>query len=272
MTPAFVDVDWAGRRVAIEYAWVGRPDTGRDGDAPFVVFLHEGLGSLAMDHAFADRLCAAGGWRGLVYSRPGYGRSTPRGRGERWGADFLHRQAHEVLPAVLAAVGVSGSRRVWLFGHSDGGSIALLFAARFPQRVAGVVVVAPHIVVEAVSIASIEAARVAYEGGDLRARLARWHADPDSAFYGWNDAWLDPAFRDWSIEHDLEPIACPVLAVQGDNDAYGTLAQIRGIAERVPRTQCRVLPRCGHTPQRDAPDALIDATLTFIHDHGDPRP
>ena len=193
---AFVDIDWAGRRVRIEHRWIGREHA----DRPMMVFLHEGLGSVSMWRDFPDRLCEAAGLRGLVYSRPGYGRSTPRPADERWQPDFMHRQAFEVLPAFLAAAGVDvATDKPWLFGHSDGGSIALLHAARWPQRVAGTVVLAPHIVVEDLSIASIEKARIAYETTDLRERLARHHDDPDSAFRGWNDIWLDPAFRDWSI-------------------------------------------------------------------------
>ncbi|MBP6515300.1 MAG: alpha/beta hydrolase, partial [Steroidobacteraceae bacterium] len=226
-------------------------------------FLHEGLGSLAMWKDFPQRLCDAAGCRGLVYSRPGYGRSTPRATEEAWGLDFMHRQAHEVLPALLHALGFAGER-IWLFGHSDGGSIALLYAARFVDQVAGAIVVAPHIVVEDLSVASIEQARVAYQDTDLRERLARYHDDPDSAFWGWNAIWLHPPFRDWSIEDEIGAIACPLLAVQGVDDEYGTLEQIRGIARRVPQTELLVLDDCGHSPQRDQPEALIAAAAAFI--------
>jgi pimeloyl-ACP methyl ester carboxylesterase len=178
----------------------------------------------------------------------------------------MHRQAHEVLPAFLEAVGVDAQAQPpWLLGHSDGGSIALLHAARFPGRVAGLVVLAPHILVEDVSIASIERAREAYATTDLRERLARYHADPDSAFLGWNEAWLDPAFRTWSIEAELQAITCPVLAVQGLDDEYGTLEQIRGIARRLPATELLELPACGHSPHRDQPEALERAVASFIN-------
>jgi pimeloyl-ACP methyl ester carboxylesterase len=152
-----------------------------------------------------------------------------------------------------------------LFGHSDGASIALLHAARYP--VAGVVAVAPHVFVEEVSVTSIEAARAAYETTDLRARLARHHDDPDSAFRGWNDVWLDPAFRGWNIEEEIEPIRCPLLAVQGEDDEYGTLAQVRAIARRVPQTELLVIPRCGHSPHRDQPEVLIREAGRFIASH-----
>ncbi|MDE2146273.1 MAG: alpha/beta hydrolase [Burkholderiales bacterium] len=257
----FVELAWAGRTVRIEHAWIG----GAAPAAPLLVFLHEGLGSLAMWKDFPQRLCAAAGCRGLVYSRPGYGRSTPRDPDERWGVDFMHRQAHGLLPALLAALGVDAAAApVWLFGHSDGGSIALLFAARFAPLTAGVVVLAPHIRVEDLSIASIERARQAYVQGDLRRGLARYHDDPDSAFWGWNRIWLDPAFRHWSIEAEIGAIRCPLLAVQGLDDEYGTLEQIRGIARRVPQARLLELPACGHSPQRDQPETLIAAAAAFI--------
>jgi pimeloyl-ACP methyl ester carboxylesterase len=261
MTAEFVEIDAAGRRLRIEYAWIAREDS----SSPLVVFLHEGLGSLSMWRDFPARLCAAARCRGLVYSRPGYGRSTPRAAEEEWEPDFMHRQAFEVLPAVLDALLVDTVvQPPWLLGHSDGGSIALLYAARFPQRVAGLVVLAPHIVVEDLAIASIAATRRAYAETDLRERLARHHDDPDSAFWGWNRIWLHPPFKHWSIEAEIEAITCPVLAVQGLGDEYGTLEQIRGIARRVPQTQLLELADCGHSPQRDQPERLIEAVGHFI--------
>ena len=233
-----------------------------------MVFLHEGLGSLAMWKDFPQRLCDALGCHGLVYSRPGYGRSTARETEEAWGPDFMHRQAYEVLPALLEALHVDTARDPpWLFGHSDGGSIALLHAARFAGRTAGVVVLAPHIVVEDLSVTSIEGARQAYLTGDLRERLARYHDDPDSAFWGWNRIWLHPPFKHWSISDDLAAVRCPLLAVQGLDDEYGTLEQVHGIARCVAQTQVVVLARCGHSPHRDQPDALIGAVTAFFHAH-----
>jgi pimeloyl-ACP methyl ester carboxylesterase len=257
----FVEIDWAGRPVRIEHAWIARERHG----APLLVFLHEGLGSLAMWRDFPQRLCRAAGARGLVYSRPGYGRSTPRAAEEAWGLDFMHRQAHDVLPALLEALHIE--EPAWLFGHSDGGSIALLYAAHYTDRTAGAIVLAPHIVVEDLSVASIEKARSAYRDTDLRARLARYHDDPDSAFWGWNDIWLHPPFKQWSIEREIETIACPLLAVQGIDDEYGTLEQIRGIARRLPKTRLLELPDCGHSPHRDQPQRLIEAVVAFFHDH-----
>ena len=263
---AFATLAVAGRDVQLEYAWVG----GAGADAPLVVFLHEGLGSLAMWKDYPAALCAAAGVRGLVFSREGYGASTPRPPAERWPVDFMHRQAHDVLPALFAHLSID--RWPWLFGHSDGASIALLYAAAYPDRVAGVIAVAPHLFVEDVSITSIDAARTAYGTTDLRARLARYHADPDSAFWGWNDIWLDPAFRSWNIEAALPAIRCPVLAVQGEDDEYGTMAQVEGVARLVPQARLVKLPACGHSPHRDQPAALTDAVVAYLRQHGGAGP
>jgi pimeloyl-ACP methyl ester carboxylesterase len=257
----FVEIDWRGRAVHIEHEWLARENPA----APLMVFLHEGLGSVAMWKEFPQRLCAALGCRGLVYSRPGYGRSSPRATGELWQPDFMHQQAHEVLPAFLRALDIDTSRdRPWLFGHSDGGSIALLHGAAVPERTAGVIALAPHVMVEAVAVTSIAAAREAYLHADLRQRLARYHDDPDSAFWGWNRIWLDPRFSAWAISDEIAAITCPVLAVQGTDDEYGTLAQIRGIAQHFGQTELLELRDCGHSPHRDQPEALIAAVTKFF--------
>jgi pimeloyl-ACP methyl ester carboxylesterase len=254
---AFASLSVNGAPLRIEYAWAGSAP----GDAPVMVFLHEGLGSVAMWRDLPARLCDAIGLRGLVYSRPGYGKSTPRPAGEQWACDFMHEQAREVLPALLRELGVE---RPWLFGHSDGGSIALLYAAAFPQALAGAVVLAPHILVEDVSVASIRQAREAFLGTDLKQRLGRYHDDADSAFWGWNDIWLAPAFRGWTIAEEIRAIRCPLLAIQGTADEYGTLEQIRGIARRVPQAQLLELPDCGHSPHKDQPEAVIEAVRSFV--------
>jgi pimeloyl-ACP methyl ester carboxylesterase len=258
MASAFTDIDWAGRPVRIEYEWHRAGRTGR----PLLVFLHEGLGSVAMWKDFPAALCEAADVRGLVCSRPGYGRSSPRPPHERWRPDFMHRQAHEVLPALLRSLRVEAPP--WLFGHSDGGSIALLFAARFPRALAGAIVVAPHLFTEAYGLASIRQARDAYDSGDLKRRLARYHEDVDSAFRGWNDIWLDPAFESWNIEAELPAITCPLLAVQGVDDEYGTLAQVHRIAAAVPQAELLEIPACGHSPHRDRPQVLIEAVRGFL--------
>ncbi len=231
----FAHLEWSGRPVRVEYEWVGAEA------GPVMVFLHEGLGSLSMWRDFPARLSKALGMRGLVY---------------------LHLQAREVLPPVLEATGAS-SQPTWLYGHSDGGSIALLYASMYPDRVTGLVVAAPHVFVEEFSIAAIEEARVAYMETDLRARLARHHEDVDSAFWGWNDIWLHEPFRAWNIEDEIAAIRAPVLAIQGVDDEYGTLEQIRRIARRVPGAETLELERCGHSPHRDQPDAVIAATVRF---------
>lgn len=256
-----VQLSASGREVAIEYTFVGATDA----TAPLIVFLHEGLGSVAMWRDFPAQLCEATGARGLVYSRPGYGKSTPRPHDERWGPDFMHIQARDVLPALLSVT--APNAKPWLFGHSDGGSIALIHAALFPQNIEGVIAVAAHIFVEDISVTSIAQTRETYLQTSLREKLARYHADVDSAFWGWNDIWLDPAFRAWNIEALLPQITCPLLAIQGVNDEYGTMAQLDGISRAVPnsrRAQLVKLENCGHSPHRDQPQGVIDAVKRFI--------
>ena len=264
MSNSSLQIHWNGRPQQIEYAIVGADDP----QAPWLVFLHEGLGSLSMWKEFPHQLCSALGVRGLVYSRPGYGWSTPREADERWNPDFMHRQAVEVLPQVLAAAGIDAlTDQPWLFGHSDGGSIALLHAARFPECVSGVIALAPHVFVEDLTVRNIEAAREAYTQGDLKQRLARYHQDVDSPFWGWNAIWLDPRFRDWNIEADIRPVRCPVLVIQGLDDEYGTLEQLRRIEAAVPQARSIELPQCRHSPHRDQPQRVIDAAREQLQAH-----
>lgn len=258
--PRSLDVSWGERTLHLELDWVGVAGSA----FPTVVFLHEGLGSVSQWKDFPDTFCRAHGFTGLVFSRYGYGKSTPRPHDERWPVDFMHRQAWEVLPTLFAQLGLM---RPWLFGHSDGASIALLHAARHNGTVSGVVVLAPHIIVEDITLAGIRAARAAYLDGPLRARLARHHADVDSAFWGWNDAWLDPAFRAWDITAEVAHITVPLLAIQGANDDYGTLAQVDGIRRVAPQTEVVILPGCGHSPQRDAPATVSTLAGRFIVQH-----
>jgi pimeloyl-ACP methyl ester carboxylesterase len=246
----------------IEYRWVNEAA----GDAPLAVFLHEGLGSLAMWRDWPQSLCEQLGMRGLVYSRPGYGRSTPRAHDVKWPVDFMTAQARDILPALLDALNIDmrQRQRMWLVGHSDGGSIALLYAALYPEALAGAVAIAPHVFVEDISVQSIAQTKQLYETTDLRGKLSRYHADVDSAFYGWNDIWLNPAFRQWTIAEELPAIREPLLAVQGHDDHYGTMAQIETIAQRVPHARLVKLDACGHSPHRDAPRALNEAIAAFI--------
>jgi pimeloyl-ACP methyl ester carboxylesterase len=261
MESSFAEICIDGRVQWLEYAWLDGAQRG----APLMIFLHEGLGSVAMWRDFPRKLCAATGTRGLMYSRYGHGRSTPRPATEKWPVGFMHVQALEVLPALLAQLGIEDAP--WLFGHSDGGSIALLYAAAFPDRIAGLIVVAPHVFVEDVSISSIDKARNAYATTDMRHKLARYHADPDSAFYGWNDVWLDPAFRVWNIVDCLQRIRCPVLAVQGEDDEYGTIAQVHSIGQHVGHARVLEIPACGHSPHRDQPAMLTGAVVAFLNEH-----
>jgi pimeloyl-ACP methyl ester carboxylesterase len=257
----FANIVWSGRDVQIEYQWVGADDE----TCPLIIFLHEGLGSVAMWKDFPKQLCEAANCRGLVYSRPGYGKSTPRNANEHWQVDFIHRQAYEVLPALLEALAIDTEKqKPWIFGHSDGGSIALLFAAKYSITTAGIIVLAPHILVEDVSISSIEKAKIAYQTTDLRSKLARFHDDVDSAFWGWNDIWLSPAFRHWNLTQAIKTITCPLLAVQGLDDEYGTLEQVHGIKRALPHAQLLELPNCAHSPHRDQLELLIDACVSFI--------
>jgi pimeloyl-ACP methyl ester carboxylesterase len=214
-----------------------------------------------------------------VYSRPGYGQSTPVQPHEQWGMGFMHRQAYQLLPALLQALHIDTHMQApWLLGHSDGASIALLHAARYPQQVAGVVALAPHIMVEPLTLASIETTRQAYmaagEGG-LRQQLARYHASLDAIdamFAAWCGVWLSPAFAHWHIQAQLAAISCPVLAIQGLQDAYGTLQQTRGIQQAVPHTQLLDLAGCGHSPHRDQTAAVVAAVQAFVHGAAQPAP
>jgi len=260
--PQFVNISWRNQSLSIEHQWINVERT----NCPLIIFLHEGLGSLSMWKDYPKELCDALNVRGLVYSRPGYGRSWAYERGTAWSVDFMHRQAFEVLPALLDALNIKD--KPWLFGHSDGGSIALLHATKFP--VSGLIVMAPHIMVENISISSIQSARDAFVNTNLRERLSRYHIDVDSVFWGWNQIWLDPQFRSWSIEEEISIIKCPVLAVQGVEDEYGTMAQIKGISQRIEQTQLAELAQCGHSPHRDQPQLLTQICLEFFNSNQNP--
>jgi pimeloyl-ACP methyl ester carboxylesterase len=229
-------------------------------DAPCLVFLHEGLGSVALWRDFPAKLAQAAGAPAVVYSRHGYGASdrltAPRD------VDYMHREALDTLPALRAALGLG---EVILIGHSDGASIALIHAGSGRWPVRALILEAPHVFVEDVSVESIAAARTAYAATDLRRRLERYHGDVDGAFRGWNDIWLAPAFRRWNIEEHLPGVRTPVLAIQGADDEYGTLAQIEAIARGVAGPFERlVLANCRHSPHRDQEEAVLAAMTGFI--------
>ena len=198
----------------------------------------------------------------MVYSRRGYGQSDAvpdvRGAG-RLQADYLHREAWEVLPTLLASQGMA---QPVLLGHSDGASIALLHASRCP--VTAVIAMAPHLTVEDVAVQAIAAATVAFESGPLRERLARHHQDVDSAFWQWNDVWLSGAFRSFDIRAECGRISAPLLAIQGEDDVYGTMAQLDELALAAPHTVQLRLPDCGHSPQRDQPERTLEAITDFL--------
>lgn len=228
-------------------------------NAPAMIFLHEGLGSISMWRDFPQRLADATGCEAILYSRHGYGQSTPLSAPRD--VHYMHHEALDVLPALLDALNVD---RPFLFGHSDGGSISLIHAGGAGRALSGVVVLAPHVFVEDVALVNIRHAGEAYRLGDLRSRLARHHADVDSAFHGWNDIWLHPDFRDWNIERYLPAIACPVLAIQGEDDEYGTMAQLDRIAAGAKDVDLVKLADCRHSPHKDQPDAVIDAVTGFV--------
>jgi pimeloyl-ACP methyl ester carboxylesterase len=227
---------------------------------PTLVFLHEGLGSLALWKDFPAEVSTRTGAPALVYSRYGYGNSDPIAAPRR--VDFMHEEALESLPALLGALGIENPI---LIGHSDGASIALIHAGTGRWPVRGLILEAPHVFVEELTVKSIAAARDLYRTTDLKQRLERYHADPESAFWGWNDIWLDPAFRSWNIEAALPGVACPVLTIQGADDEYGTLAQLdaigRGVRGSVERL---VLAQCKHSPHRDQPAVTLAAIARFI--------
>jgi pimeloyl-ACP methyl ester carboxylesterase len=227
--------------------------------APAIVFLHEGLGSLAMWRDFPQRVADATGCEAIVYSRNGYGRSAALSEPHR--PDYMHHEALAVLPELLDQL---AAERPILFGHSDGGSIALIHAGAGLRPVDGVIVMAPHVMVEDIAIAGIEKTRAAYLSGDLRQRLAKYHDHPDAAFRAWHEIWLDPQFRSWNIEAFLPRIACPVLAIQGDDDEYASVEQIERIARQAPTVELLKLAACGHSPQRDQAQMVIAAVAAFV--------
>jgi pimeloyl-ACP methyl ester carboxylesterase len=257
-------LDLGGMR--LEYRMIGpRPD-----EAPTIVMLHEGLGCVGLWNDFPDRLAAATGAGVFVFSRAGYGQSSavalPRP------LTFMHEEAKDVLPRLLDAIGF---RRGLLLGHSDGASIAAIYAGSVQDhRVRGLILIAPHFFTEDMGIAEIARAKEIYETTDLRGKLARWHADVDNAFRGWNDAWLDPDFRNWDITAELAYIRVPMLIVQGADDQYGTARQIEA-AER--ECYCPVevalLPGVRHSPHREAPEVLLKTTSEFanrlLRDHAE---
>jgi pimeloyl-ACP methyl ester carboxylesterase len=239
----------------IEYAFV---DVGGHA-APTLVFLHEGLGSVALWKDFPSKVAAATGCNAVVYSRVGYGASTPQLIPRE--PDFMHVEALSVLPQILDKFEIHDPI---LFGHSDGASIALIHAGSAGRPVRGLIVMAPHVMIEATCIQSIAAVRNTYENTGLRDKLRRYHADPDGAFWGWCNIWLDPRFLAWNIEEHVRKIQCPVLVIQGFDDEYGTMEQVDRIACLAPHAKLLKLAACGHSPHRDQVDPVIGAASRHI--------
>jgi pimeloyl-ACP methyl ester carboxylesterase len=232
------------------------------GRSPTLVFLHEGLGCVARWRDFPRAVAAATGCAAFVYSRRGYGGSEPAP--PPWPLTFMHDEARRVLPAVLAEEGIADAV---LVGHSDGASIALVYAGEIGRAVRGVVAMAPHVIVEDVTVRAIAALRVAYAdpATEVRSRLARHHADVDGTFLGWAGAWLDPEFRRWDLRGSLPGVKVPVLVIQGDADEYGTLAQVDAVCGCVGgRAERVILPGCGHVPQKDREEETLAAIVRFV--------
>jgi len=230
------------------------------GEAPTLVLLHEGLGCVALWRDFPKRLAEATGFGVFAWSRAGYGQSDPVDLPRP--LDYMTREALDVLPGVLDTIGF---RHGILLGHSDGASIAAIYAGNVEDhRVRGLVLMAPHFFTEIDGLQSIAEAKVAYESGDLRSRLARYHKDVDNAFRGWNDAWLDPGFRCWNIAEAIDYLRIPVLAIQGADDQYGTLAQIEEIESRIySPVDVEILADCRHSPFLEQPEKTLQAISEF---------
>lgn len=241
-----------GRR--LECRTIGDPGS----HFPSLVFLHEGLGSVSDWRDFPDRICADTGLPGVVYSRLGYGRSDPVRESRT--ARFMHDEAIDVLPELLRALHIE---RPILIGHSDGASIALIHAGTFSEADTAVVVLAPHLFVEPVCTDAIAEVARRYEAPGLRERLARHHDDVDGAFRYWTEVWLSDAFASWTIEKEVAAVRCPILAIQGEDDQYGTMRQLDRIAELQPTAQLLKLPDCGHRLHRDCPEEVAAAVAAF---------
>lgn len=254
-----IDLHWNGTDKTLEYQWVGVNNL----SAPIMIFLHEGLGSLTHWQQWPDQLCNHLGYRGLIYSRYAYGHSTPRPDNDIWQGDYLHIESQHALPALLSALEIN--EPITLFGHSDGATIALLYAAMPNTLAKEIILLAPHIYMEPMTLNGVQAAITWYEKGDLKQRLSRYHADPNSAFWGWAQVWGNEYYLTrWNIEKDIQAIRCPVLAIQGSDDEYASLSQIYDIKKHVPQTELCVLEGCRHSPHIDMPGEVTVAVTDFL--------
>lgn len=254
-------MEWSGGTVSVaghtlEYAcWGPAP-----GDAPTLVMLHEGLGSVGLWRDWPAALAEATGMGVLAFSRAGYGRSSPVPLPRP--LDYMTREAEDVLGPLLDAAGIG---RAVLLGHSDGATIAAIYAGSvLDLRVRGLILIAPHFFTEPEGLEAIRAARAVYENGDLKARLARHHDHPDVAFYGWHDAWTDPGFADWNVGDAIDHWRIPAMVVQGAEDAYGTLAQVREVEDRAySPVDALIVDGAGHAPHLDVPEIVTPAVAAF---------
>jgi pimeloyl-ACP methyl ester carboxylesterase len=248
------EVEIEGQRIEYRWSRASNDETGSP-----IVLLHEGLGCVSLWKEFPAALAESTARDVLAYSRQGYGQSSPIGTKRE--PDYMHREALDILPKLRAALDIENCI---LVGHSDGASIALIHAGARRWPVSAAVVLAPHVFVESISLKSIALARDAYETTDLRTRLARHHADPDSAFRGWSDIWLDARFEQWNIEAYLPHIGCPVLAIQGHDDEYGSMEQIHRLVRAIDFIEVLKLEACGHSPHRDHPKQVLRAIKDFL--------
>lgn len=227
-----------------------------------IVMLHEGLGSVSLWKDFPEQISEATGCGVLVYSRYGHGKSERLA--EKRSVEFMHHEAQVVLPGLLQEFRIQSPI---LLGHSDGASIALIYAGSFPEELKALILEAPHVFVEDLSVESIATMKTTYQTTDLPTKLGRHHDYVDETFWGWNDIWLDPRFRSWNIEEYLEGITCPVLVIQGENDEYGTIEQVGAIKGRIPTTETLILENCGHSPHRDQAELTLEAIARFALRH-----
>ncbi len=251
------DIFAATHRLSADFI---RPRDKRD-NGPVLVFLHEGLGSIGQWRDFPEKICAATGLSALVYDRWGYGGSDPLTQPRK--PDYLHDEALVSLPEVLCQCDID---KPILIGHSDGGSIAIIYAGTYPQKVSGIITEAAHVFVEDVTVEGIKSAVEVYESTDLKKRLAKFHDNnTELMFRGWSDIWLSPEFRNWNIEEYLPQITCPFLAIQGKDDEYGTRAQVEAIVDKVTGSaRASMIDNCGHIPHLQAMEKVFSEMVSFI--------
>ena len=257
-----IHLHWNHNDRILEYQWVGLADP----NAPLMVFLHESLGSLTHWQQWPDYLCKVLGYRGLIYSRYGHGNSTQRPPQEKWKDDYLHIEAQQALPALLKALHIN--EPISLFGHSAGSTIALLYAA-LPENLAQqIIVVAPHIYMQADTIPGVKNTISWYETGDLKKRLSQYHLNPDSVFWGWATVWGNLSYLDqWNIEAEIKAIRCPILAIQGSADEYASLAQVYDTQKNAPQTEIYVVQDAKHSPHMERPEHISQVIKAFLHKH-----